>query len=203
MRDKSADLSLMGFPHKNGKQPYNKPMPDELFDIVDENDNIIRQAPRSAAHAQGLWHRGVHVLLFDPAGRLLVQQRSRTRSHAPLTLDCSISEHVQAGETYLQAAVRGLREELGVESVELQPLLKFKMNYGPNDNEISLLYRGNLDRQTVRFDPEEVERVDFFTLAALEERLASDPAAFSYWFAQILRWQFGQPSALQPLSPTK
>jgi isopentenyldiphosphate isomerase len=203
MWDKSANLSHILFPHKNGKQPYNTSMPDELFDIVTEEDVVIRQTPRSVAHAQGLWHRGVHVLLFDPAGRLLVQQRSRTRTHAPLTLDCSISEHVQAGETYLQAALRGLREELGVEGVQLQPLLKFKMNYGPNDNEISLLYRGDLHRQPLRFDPEEVEWVDFFSLAQLEERLASDPAAFSYWFAQILRWQFGQPSALQPLSLTK
>lgn len=174
-------------------------MPDELFDIVDENDNILHQAPRSLAHAQGLWHRGVHVLLFDPNGRLLTQQRSRTRTHAPLTLDCSISEHVQTGETYLQAAVRGLREELGVSGIELQPLIKFKMNYGPNDNEISLLYRGALPPRPLRFDPEEVERVDLFTLAELNERLAADPAAFSYWFAQILRWLLGQPSALQPL----
>lgn len=181
------------------KVTYNKPMPDELFDIVTEEDVVIRQAPRSVAHAQGLWHRGVHVLLFDPQGRLLVQQRSRTRTHAPLTLDCSISEHVQTGETYLQAAVRGLEEELGVSGLELQPLLKFKMNYGPNDNEISLLYRSAFNQQPLRFDPEEVERVEFFTLAELEERLASEPAAFSYWFAQILRWLLGQPSALQPL----
>ncbi|MEW6285685.1 MAG: NUDIX domain-containing protein [Chloroflexota bacterium] len=174
-------------------------MPDELFDIVTEEDVVLYQAPRSVAHAQGLWHRGVHVLLFDRDGRLLVQQRSRTRTHAPLTLDCSISEHVQAGETYLQAAVRGLAEELGVSGLELQPLIKFKMNYGPNDNEISLLYRSVLDLQPLRFDPEEVERVDFLTLAELQGRLTSDPAAFSYWFAQILRWLLGQPSALQPL----
>jgi isopentenyl-diphosphate delta-isomerase len=175
-------------------------MTEELFDIVTEEDIVTHQAPRSVAHTEGLWHRGVHVLLFDDSGRMLVQQRSRTRVHAPLALDCSVSEHVRAGETYLQAAVRGLREELDIEGVELSPLLKFKMNYGPNDNEISVIYRSILDRQTIRFDPEEVERVDFFSPAQLQERLSAEPHAFSYWFMQILLWHFGQPSALQPLA---
>lgn len=174
-------------------------MSSEMFDIVTEEDIVCGQATRDQAHAQGLWHRGVHVLLFDRSGRMLVQQRSRTRVHAPLTLDCSISEHVQAGEDYHQAAIRGLAEELSLSGISLQPLVKFRMNYGPNDNEISLLYRGEIGFQPIRFDPQEVERVDYLTLPELEERLSRNPAAFSYWFGQILLWLLGRSSALQVL----
>ena len=54
-------------------------MSDELFDVVDEEDKVIGQETRSIVHQRGLWHRGVHVLLFTHEGKLLVQQRSRDR----------------------------------------------------------------------------------------------------------------------------
>lgn len=172
-------------------------MPDELFDLVDEQDRVTGQEARSVVHQRGLWHRGVHILLFTRDGKLLVQQRSRDRVHAPLALDCSVSEHVKAGEDYYDAALRGLREEMGVEGIELQTLLKFRMNYGPNDNEISTLYRGLVDPAIVRLDPVEVERVGYYSLPELEQLLKNKGLVFSYWFEQILFWCLGHPSALE------
>lgn len=171
-------------------------MPDELFDVIDENDQVIGQEMRSVVHQRGLWHRGVHILLFTRDGRMLVQQRSKDRPHAPSTLDCSVSEHLKAGEDYPDAAVRGLAEELGVAGIELQPLIKFKMNYGPDDNEISAIFKGLVDPSRVRFDPVEIERIDYYTLDELQEFLKEKPAIFSYWFRQILLWYLGEPSAL-------
>jgi len=172
-------------------------MPDELFDIVNEDDEVTGQEMRSRVHQLGLWHRGAHVLLFTLDNKLIVQQRSKTKSQSPLALDCSVSEHVTAGETYHAAAIRGLNEELGVTGIELQPLVKFKMNYGPNDNEISMIFKSTTDPESIIFDPEEIERVDAYTLEELQNRLEQKPESFSYWFAQILLWLLQEPSALQ------
>lgn len=175
-------------------------MPEELFDIVDENDAVIGQELRSIVHQRGLWHRGVHVLLFTREGKLLVQQRSKDRVHAPLALDCSVSEHVKVGEDYLTAVMRGMKEEVGVDGIKVKPLVKFKMNYGPNDNEISELYRGVVDLVNVKFDPVEVERIDYYELAELQNLMESKEVKFSYWFEQILRWYSGKSSALDVLA---
>lgn len=172
-------------------------MPDEMFDIIDENDIVVGQELRSVVHQRGLWHRGVHVLLFTDDGTLLVQQRSKDRVHAPLAFDCSVSEHVKAGEGYHQAAIRGLKEELGLESITIEPLVKFKMNYGPNDNEISKLYKGDVDPAKISFDSVEIERIDYYSLGELQQRMGHEKDNFSYWFEQILRWYLGKPSALQ------
>ena len=171
-------------------------MPDELFDVIDEEDIVIGQEMRPIVHQQGLWHRGVHVLLFTREGKLLVQQRSKDRVHSPLALDCSVSEHVQAGEDYYAAAIRGLKEEMGVTGVEIRPLVKFKMNYGPNDNEISKLYQGVVDPAIVRIDLIEIERIDYYSLTELQELLESEKRNFSYWFEQITIWYFGKPSCM-------
>jgi isopentenyl-diphosphate delta-isomerase type 1 len=174
-------------------------MPDELFDIVDEQDHVIGQEMRSVVHQRGLWHRGVHIFLFTQDGKLLVQQRSKDRHHAPSAMDCSVSEHLKAGEDHFTAAVRGLKEEMGVEGIDIQALLKFKMNYGSNDNEISELYKGIVDPASVKFDPVEVERIEYFSLPELEEFLVNKKLVFSYWFEQIIHWYLGNPSALEVL----
>ena len=87
-------------------------------------------------------------------------------------------------------------EEMGVEEIALELLVKFKMNYGPNDNEISELYKGSIDPARVNFDPVEIERIDYYSLTELQEMLGNENHNFSYWFEQILQWYLGNPSAL-------
>ncbi len=112
-------------------------MTEEFFDVVNENNEVIGGEVRRNSD---LWHRGVHVFLFTPDRRLLIQKRSQTRDTFPDTLDCSDSEHLKPGEPYLAAAVHNLLEELGVERIPLTRLVQFEMNYGPNDNEFSELF---------------------------------------------------------------
>jgi isopentenyl-diphosphate delta-isomerase len=101
-------------------------MPDELFDVVDDDDQVIGQAPRREVHAQRLSHRAVHVLVHDAMGRLFLQKRSLGKDTFPGCWDSSCSGHVDAGETYLEAARRELGEELGWRDLSppLRPLLK-------------------------------------------------------------------------------
>jgi isopentenyldiphosphate isomerase len=171
-------------------------MTDELLDVVNEQDAVVDQAMRSAIHKRGMWHRGVHVILFTHAGKILIQVRSRERAHYPSLWDCSVSEHVKAGEDYQAAARRGLWEELGLEGVDLRPIVRFRMNYGPNDNEISTLYKGMVDPAEVRFDPVEIERIDYYSLPELQALLQAGNTPFSHWFVQLLHWFLGLPSEM-------
>jgi isopentenyldiphosphate isomerase len=54
--------------HGLGNQAGPAQRGDEVFDVVDANDAVIGQATRREVHAQGLWHRAVHVLVFAPEG---------------------------------------------------------------------------------------------------------------------------------------
>jgi isopentenyldiphosphate isomerase len=174
-------------------------MTDELLDIVDDNDRVLGQETRVVVHQRGLQHRGVHVFLVTPQGKLLVQQRSRQRETYPLALDCSVSEHVKAGEEYPAAATRGLAEELGLRQTGIHPLLKFKMDYGPNDREICQLYEGFVEPTLVIFDPLEVNRIDCHTLQELDALIGIGKVPFSSWFVQLICWYLGRPSELQVL----
>lgn len=171
----------------------------EVLDVVDDTDRVIGRARRQVIHQSGLLHRGVHVFLFTPDSKLLVQMRSHDRQQFPGALDCSVSEHVRPGESYLDGALRGLHEELGLRPVALEYRTKFRMNYGFGDNHISAVYQGITGNQTPRINAEETQSIDYYTLPELETLLLQQTVQFSKWFRQLLLWYLHRPSEVQVL----
>ena len=88
---------------------------EELIDVVDAGDRVLKSAPRQLVHAEKWLHRAVHVFVFNAAGQLFLQKRSSTKTSAPNKWVSSCSGHVDAGEGYLQAAQRELGEEIGLQ----------------------------------------------------------------------------------------
>jgi isopentenyl-diphosphate delta-isomerase type 1 len=161
-------------------------MVTEYLDVVNKQDVVIGKETRTKVHELGLWHRGVHVFLFTVDRRLLIQKRSADRTSSPSLLDCSVSEHVQAGESYLDAAIRGMKEEMGLEGIEIKRITKFRMKYGINDNEISELYEGVVDPNQVKFDLEEIDSIFYMTIDELQKLGQEDETKLCYWFIQLL-----------------
>jgi 16S rRNA (adenine1518-N6/adenine1519-N6)-dimethyltransferase len=89
--------------------------PNERFPVVDENDEIQGIATRSEVHGNNLRHRAVHILIFNQAGEVYLQQRSRWKDRHPLKWDSSAAGHVTARENYDETARRELKEELGID----------------------------------------------------------------------------------------
>ena len=170
---------------------------EEFLDIVNDEDEVIGRETRALVHARGLQHRGAHVLLFTPNRDLIIQKRSATRKAYASLWDCSVSEHVQAGEDYESAARRGLREELGLEDVALRQVATFRMEYGPNDVEISTVFEGSADPAQVRFDAGEVGSVESVNVTVLMGRMASHPHEYCGWFIEIMNLYAGRPAHLR------
>lgn len=97
----------------------------DIFDVVDANDNVLRQEPRSVVHREKLLHRAVHVFVFNPEGKLYLQRRSMTKDTAPDKWVSSCSGHVDCGEDYDTSARRELIEEIGLhDPVDLKRVFK-------------------------------------------------------------------------------
>jgi isopentenyl-diphosphate delta-isomerase type 1 len=105
-------------------------MKEEIFDVVDERDEVIGQRTRREVHALKLLHRAVHVLVFNNRGELFLQKRSMLKDCFPGCWDSSASGHLDAGEDYDACAVREAREELGVE-LKATPERLFKIEAMP------------------------------------------------------------------------
>src|SRR5947207_1895319 len=115
---------------------------NERFPVVDKNDRILRYASRSDVHGNNLRHRAVHILIFNQADEVYLQQRARWKDRHPLKWDSSAAGHVTAGENYDETARRELREELGI-NVPVRKILKFPAS-ARTDHEFIWLYRGEI-----------------------------------------------------------
>lgn len=164
--------------------------PNELFDVVDEADQVIGQATRQEVHERGLLHRAAHVFVTNSRGELLVQQRSSTKDSYPLHWTSSASGHLDAGESYLEAAGRELREEIGLEAT-LEFLVKLPA--GPEtSNEHTVLFGAISDENPIP-DPSEVAAVASYSLDDLCSMLSDDPGRFDPPFRTLLRWYLDRP----------
>lgn len=88
----------------------------ELWDVYDEDRLPTgRTAVRGGTRPAGDCQLVVHVCLFNARGELLIQQRQHTKRYYPDRWDVSVGGGVIAGETARAAAMRELREELGID----------------------------------------------------------------------------------------
>ena len=95
---------------------------DELFDVVDEHDRVIGQAPRHEVHARGLRHRAVHIFVVNRAGEIFLHQRSLAKDTFPGCWNSSCAGHVAAGDDYDTTVWRELDEELEAFGFERYPV---------------------------------------------------------------------------------
>lgn len=102
---------------------HSPPGSTEIFDVVDEEDQVVASLPRERVHADYLRHRAVHILLRNHAGEIFLQKRAPWKEINPNVWDSSAAGHLEAGETYEAAAHRELLEEVGVDT-ELRRLGK-------------------------------------------------------------------------------
>lgn len=161
-------------------------MSREIFDVVNERDEVIGQQERSEVHRLGLLHRAVHVLVFNAAGQVFLQKRSLTKDRQPGLWDSSASGHVDTGEDYDACAVRELGEEIGLQ-LSAAPQRLFKLAPGvETDQEHVWVYRCEAEGP-FRLHPEEIERGGWFTPAEVTRWMAERPEEFAS--ALVVIWQ--------------
>ena len=164
----------------------------ELFDILNPDGSrtgSVRE--RGVVHRDGSLHGASHIWILRPGAaggtELLLQRRSSCSDSSPGCCDISAAGHAVSGESGMQAAIRELHEELGIQAVPEQ--LRFIGThrgsfegefYGKpfRDNELCSVYLYtepvNISELTPR--PSEVEEVFWMNLsdcrkAVLEKRL--------------------------------
>jgi isopentenyl-diphosphate delta-isomerase len=162
---------------------------EEVFEIFDAHGRRLGTAPRSQVHREGLWHRAANVFLLDRYGRLWLQRRSSTKDVWPGAWDLSVAEHLQPDETYLEAAARGLHEEMNVPGVALEPLEDVvacrTRAAGINDYELQQSFVGIYDRP-LSPSHSEVAAVRSISLEDLAREISERPEAFTPWLRQRL-----------------
>lgn len=162
----------------------------ELFDVVNANDEVIGQATRGEVHRRGLMHRAVHIFVFNSDGQLYLQKRSQTKDKHPGCYDSSASGHHDAGEDADTCACRELREELSFKAgTGLTRLFKIPACAETGWEHVTF-YTLQTDAPP-QPNPREIESGRFFTLAEVLRMIGEDPQQFAPGFLKVLQ-KFGE-----------
>lgn len=158
---------------------------EEIFDEVNERDEVIGQRPRSEIHRLKLNHRAIHVFVFNRQGQLFLQKRSELKDCFPGKWDSSASGHLDTGESYDACAVRELGEEIGLFVSEVPERL-FKVDACPETGEeFAWLYRCFSDGP-FSLQEEEVSDGGWYMPEEVDQWIAEKPDDFASAF--ILLW---------------
>ena len=163
---------------------------DEPLILVDEDDNEIGHLSKAACHdGEGVLHRAFSIFIFNNAGELLLQQRSREKRLWPGYWSNSCCSHPRRGELMDEAVNRRLLQEIGMRS-ELHFLYKFSYHASCGDagseREVCSVFVGR-SFDSVRANAHEISDWRWITGDRLDDELSSDPERFTPWFK--MEWQ--------------
>ncbi len=157
---------------------------NEILEVVDSDDRVLRTATRAEIHKNMLQHRAVHIFVFNSSGDMYVQRRASSKDRHPLKLDSSAAGHVDPGETYRETAERELQEELGIRAGLLEILKVSACEL--TDNEHVVLFSAVTDDEP-NPNAEEILWGRFMCREDLSRLMQENPGDFVPAF--ILLWE--------------
>ncbi|WP_011578750.1 MULTISPECIES: isopentenyl-diphosphate Delta-isomerase [Chelativorans] len=165
---------------RKGRHP-----PDEQnLILVDANDRAVGSAGKLIVHQRNMRHRAISVLIFDSAGRMLLQRRSAAKYHSGGLWTNACCSHPRPGESPAHAAERRLGEEMGF-VVPLSFVCRFQygapVGNGLWENEIVHVFSGLYDGEIVP-DADGADDFRWQALASIRDDIATRADHYTAWF---------------------
>ncbi|MDE1865341.1 MAG: NUDIX domain-containing protein [Candidatus Micrarchaeota archaeon] len=161
---------------------------EELVDIYDkENKPNGMVKSRAEAHKSRLFHRTVHIWVYTADSKVLIQLRANTEQN-PNLWDLSVAGHVDAGEEPVDAAVREIKEELGI-GIERSKLEFIMINRDSYHFQYVYIFRFDGMLNKLKPQLEEVRELSLVPIDEFENGLRTSPDKYvmrgQYWFEMI------------------
>ena len=136
----------------------------EIFDLYTaEREKTGKTMVRGEPVPEGFYRLVIHVCIFHPDGRMLIQQRQPFKSGWSNFWDVSVGGSAVSGDSSRSAAERETLEELGlsIDLSEVRPTLTIHWEHGFDDYYVLTM---PVDLQALRLQYEEVQKVRWATL---------------------------------------
>ena len=162
--------------------------------LVDLYDSEIGIMEKMEAHKQAVLHRAFSVFLFNPQGKMLLQQRALTKYHSAGLWTNTCCSHPRPGEKLDDAVTRRLMEEMGITakvSKAFDFIYQAELPDHLNEHEFDHVFIGNYDDE-VRPNHLEVANFVYQSIEEVAANLQSHPEKYTVWFKiafpKVVEW---------------
>ena len=159
----------------------------EYVASVDDYDNILKIVNREEAHKNNYNVRIAAVLVFNGNNDILLQKVSAKKNKDAGKWSYSAAGHVDAGEDYPTAALRELKEELGIDA-EIEEYIGLSRTIDPTTKKKKSFHRAYkvIHNGPFVLDKNEADEVRFFSIENLSSMTKSHPECFKANLLEIL-----------------
>lgn len=159
-------------------------MEEQYLTLVNEHDEPVGFMEKMEVHRKALLHRAFSVFLFNSHGEMLLQRRSLKKYHSGGLWTNACCSHPYRSETPVQAAVRRVREELGME-VAVVPAFSFiykaELDNDLTEYEYDHVLMGRHDGP-VHANEDEVGDHRYMSMDELKHSINDHPEKYTAWF---------------------
>jgi len=157
--------------------------------LVNDNDEVVGTMEKLQAHKEGRLHRAFSVFIVNENKQLLLQQRASHKYHSAGLWSNACCSHPLPEESIQEAAIRRVKEELGICVTNLTNMFSFKYKADLENN----LTEHELDHVLLahyngspEINIDEVSDWKYFSMAEIKNMLHIHPEQFTVWFKLIL-----------------
>lgn len=161
----------------------------ELINLANDEDYPMDVAVRKEPIPEDRHPMIAGVFLFNSKGNIILQKVAATKGAEAGKWNYSAAGHVDAGENYEQAALRELKEEMGIQAIKLTFVGK---DYMVKDGKPRAFHHAFkvISDDPITPDPSEVAEIREFTIPELKEQITKNPEQFKEVFAKIFMKAF-------------
>ena len=162
-------------------------MTEEKVVLVNAQDEVLGLMEKQQAHVAGVLHRAFSVFVFNDKNELLIQQRALDKYHSPGLWTNTCCSHPREDETYKEAALRRLQEEMGfvcdIEYV-FDFIYKADVGDGLTEHELDYVFKGYFNGTPV-LNEDEVAAYQWIDFEELKADVSENPGKYTKWFRII------------------
>ncbi len=144
---------------------------EEILDVINEKNEVLRQAPRKEVEEKGLLYRSAQIFVYYN-NKIIIEKRSMNKSKRPGYYS-NVGETVKAGEKVEAAAVRGVKEETGLDVQNIKKIgEEIILDRTYKDSFLMTLYVCE-GKGEIKIQKEEVENILLLSIKEIENLIES------------------------------
>lgn len=157
--------------------------------LVDSRNHEVGVMDKSEAHLLGKLHRALSIFIFNSKGELLLHRRALGKYHSSGLWTNTCCSHPRPGENIADAAVRRLKEEMGMNVLMMELfsfIYKAELGNGLYEHEADHVFVGKSD-ENPKPDPNEVMEWKWMNTDAISNDIDDHPNNYTIWFQLIFK----------------
>ena len=151
--------------------------------LVNTDNEVLGYMEKMEAHEKGLLHRAFSIFLFNTKGEILLQKRAISKYHSGGLWTNTCCSHPRKNESFLDAAIRRLSEEMGMSCVLNEVfsfIYKAELDNNLTEHEYDQVLFGITDQIPV-LNKAEAEDYKYIKPDQLKIDIQANPSQYTEW----------------------